>query len=100
MPRLLAPSSSTRSSALPSPNDLHDAQALHGSPGLFLASAAFFSQLIAFASKRAVVVLPVPRGPENRYACDTLCEANALISVRVTTFWPETSAKHCGRHLR
>ena len=66
MPRLLAPSISTRSSALPSPNDTHDGHSLQGSPGLFFAVTAFFSQLIAFASRRAVVVLPVPRGPANR----------------------------------
>ena len=27
-----------------------------------------FSQFTAFASKRAMVVLPVPRGPQNKYA--------------------------------
>ena len=67
---------------------LHDGHSLHGSPGLSSRSAAFFSQLMAFANRRAVVVLPVPRGPENRYACETLCDASALINVRVTTAWP------------
>ena len=42
------------------------AQALQGR---FMTSSA--RQLTAFASNRAVVVLPVPRGPQKRYACAT-----------------------------
>jgi hypothetical protein len=42
------------------------------------------SQFMAFASMRAMVVFPVPRGPENRMAWATRPAAMALIRVRVT----------------
>ncbi len=41
-----------------------DGQLLHGSPGARPSRGPV--QLSALASSRAVVVLPVPRGPENR----------------------------------
>src|SRR3990172_3116858 len=49
---------------------------------------------------RAVVVLPTPRGPENRYACASRLATSALERVRVTCSCPITSAKIWGRHLR
>jgi hypothetical protein len=57
-----AASSSTTSSARPSRIASHEGQASHGSPS------ATFGQLIALARIRARDVLPVPRGPTNRYA--------------------------------
>jgi len=54
----------------------------------------------ALASNRAVVVLPTPRGPVNRYACATRPEASAFCKVRVTASCPTTPAKTCGRHFR
>ena len=42
------------------------------------------------------MVLPVPRGPENRYACDTLCVASAFISVRVSNVLPGDVGKALG----
>jgi hypothetical protein len=48
------------SMALPALNAWHMAQVLHGSPSTGL------RQFIAFARIRPVLVLPVPRGPQNK----------------------------------
>ena len=57
---VLAASSSMTSKLVPASTDLHDSHSQHGSPS------SGFSQLRTFARMRADVVLPVPRGPENR----------------------------------
>src|SRR5580704_11530246 len=48
---------------------------------------------------RAMVVLPVPRGPQNRYACAMRFWVMALASVCVTCSWPTTSTNRCGRYF-
>ena len=60
MPRLLAASISMRSMARPASMFWQRAQALSGSPSWGL------RQLRVRARTRAVVVLPVPRGPQKR----------------------------------
>ena len=72
---MLAPSISIRSKALAEFISSHCEQTLSGSPSLG------DSQFIAFANIRAVLVLPVPLGPQKRYACETLSESTALRSV-------------------
>ncbi len=62
-PLFEAASISTTSTARPSAISTQGAQAPHGS------GVGPFSQLSAFATRRAVVVLPTPRGPVNRNAC-------------------------------
>ena len=59
-PLLLAASSSMTSKLLPSCTAKHEPHSQHGSPSFE------FSQLRTLARIRAVVVLPVPRGPENK----------------------------------
>src|SRR4051812_9567483 len=61
---LLAASSSWILSDVPSLNETHDPHLLHASP-----SGVLFSQLIVFARILAQVVLPTPRGPQNKKAC-------------------------------
>ena len=63
IPRLEAASISIKSKNFPASNAKHISHSPQGSP--------FFNlvQLSAFAKIRAVVVLPVPRGPIKRYAC-------------------------------
>ena len=100
MPRLLAPSKLPPVRA-PRAERLARSARVARLSRLFFASAAFFSQLIAFASNRAVVVFPVPRGPENRYACETLCVVSALIRrPRDHRLARDIGLKRCGRHLR
>src|SRR5579871_395317 len=48
----------------------------------------------------AVLVLPVPREPTNRYAWWTLPRVTALESVRTICSWPTTSANVRGRWRR
>ena len=55
-----------------------------------------FSQLSAFARIRAVLVLPVPRGPVNRYACATRSSAIAFVSVRGDVLLPEDLVERLG----
>ena len=45
----------------------------------------------------AMLVLPVPRDPTNRYAWWTCPCSTAFRSVRTTCSWPTTSAKVRGR---
>ena len=54
-------------------------------------------QLRALARMRAMLVLPVPRGPANTYPWATVFSVMALVSVRATWSWPTTSANVCGR---
>src|SRR5438876_5324444 len=49
---------------------------------------------------RAVEVLPVPRGPQNRKACDSRPSRTAPTKARTTCSWPTTSSGDCGRYLR
>ena len=72
MPRLLAASISMRSSARPSRIETHASQRSHGSPSWR------FVQLRALARIRASDVLPVPRGPTNRIACETRSGADGV----------------------
>ena len=44
-----------------------------------------WAQLSAFANSRALVVLPTPRVPENKYACAT--RSNSMAFFRVRTMW-------------
>src|SRR5437868_5554976 len=57
-------------------------------------------QLAALASRRAALVLPTPRGPVKRYACEILPDAMAFLSVRTTGSWPTSSSNVCERYLR
>ena len=57
---LLAPSISIRSRALPSLTDMHESQILSGSPSVGS------KQFKALANTLAVLVFPVPRGPQNK----------------------------------
>ena len=45
-------------------------------------------------------VLPVPRGPANRKACDILPRLIAFFNVSVIAVCPTTPSKVRGRHLR
>src|ERR1044071_1181753 len=94
MPRLLAPSISRTFIELPATISL---QLLHSSQGVTVGP---FSQFNALAKMRAVVVLPVPRGPTNRYAWAMRLFLIAFLSVWVMCSWPMTSSNCCGLHLR
>src|SRR6266852_2886575 len=93
-PPLEAASISTRSRARLSRAATHSAQVLHGSPS------SAFGQLTARNRILAALVLPVPRGPVNRYACDGRPSLTAFFSVRVTCSWPTISSKRRGRQRR
>ncbi len=60
MPRLLAPSISSTSMLRLWAISAHEAQALHGT------GVGPWAQFSDLARRRATVVLPTPRGPENR----------------------------------
>src|SRR5580704_13828743 len=73
---------------------VHASHVPHGSPpGLT-------RQFSALPTMRATVVLPQPRGPQNKNAWCTRLVANALPSVRVTCSCPTTSENALGRYLR
>ena len=81
-------------SRLPEPpraSSVHESQVPHG---VGVGPCAQFRQR---ARMRADVVLPQPRGPENRYAWLTLAAPRAAISGEVTCSCPMTSAKDSGR---
>src|SRR5690606_39139433 len=59
-----------------------------------------FSQLMVFARIRAQVVLPTPRGPQNKKACANWLLAIAFFKVVVMCSCPTTALKFCGRYLR
>ena len=46
------------------------------------------------------MVLPIPRGPANRYAWAIRPEPSAFRSVRVIASCPTTASNACGRHFR
>jgi hypothetical protein len=56
--------------------------------------------LIAAARRRAVVVLPTPLGPENRYAWASRSDETAFVRARTISSCPTTSANVRGRHFR
>src|SRR5690606_38223188 len=58
------------------------------------------SQFKQRAKMRADVVLPQPRGPENKYAWFTRFFSNAVIKGAVTCSCPMTSPNVSGRYLR
>ena len=47
----------------------------------------------------AVEVLPVPRGPVNKYACEILPNVIALESACLICSCPTTSSSFCGRYF-
>src|SRR5688572_19225009 len=91
----LAASISITSSARPSRMETQAPQASHGSP-----SAPRAVQLMALARMRAVDVLPVPRGPTNRYAWASRSPVTARRSVVKIGSWPTSSPKRCARKRR
>ena len=92
-PLLLAASISTTSRIDPSSRPRQTGQTPHGSPSCGS------RQLTALARIFAQVVLPVPREPVNRYACEIRPAISSFFSVTVTCGWPTTSAKSCGRYF-
>jgi hypothetical protein len=93
-PLFEAASISTTSTDRPSAISTHGAQTPHGS------AVGPLTQLSAFATSRAEVVFPTPRGPVNRKACASCPLLSALESVRTTCSCPAISAKVCGRYFR
>src|SRR5436190_5796265 len=91
---LLAASSSCMFNDVPSLKLLHEWHSLHASP-----SGCRFSQLIVLARMRAQVVLPTPRGPQNKNACANWLFLIAFFSVVVMCCWPTTVSKVCGRYF-
>ena len=55
------------------------------------------AQLSERARMRAVLVLPQPRGPENRYACAMRPDSIVERRVAETNSWPASSPKLRGR---
>ena len=92
MPRLEAASISITSGWEPSPIVIQFWQWLHWWPKPS-------SQFNAFANKRAIVVLPVPLGPQKRYAWAILFSFNAFDNVFTICCWPATSSKVVGRYV-
>jgi len=93
-PVLEAASISTTSSSEPSRIARQASQVVHGS-GVIP-----FSQLSALARIRAVVVFPVPLGPQNKYAWAGFPADSAFRSVRQMWSCPMTSSKVWGRYFR
>ena len=92
---LLAASSSKMLRECPSSNvrqGAHSPQATRSSPR--------FSQLMVRARIRAQVVLPTPRGPQNRKAWARWSLRMAFFRVPVTASWPTTVSNVAGRYLR
>src|SRR5215471_19342314 len=79
---------------VPSLKLLHELHLLQASP-----SGCKFSQLIVFARMRAQVVLPTPRGPQNKNACASWLFLMAFFNVVVMCCWPTTVSKVCGLYF-
>src|SRR5690348_9075598 len=94
IPRLLAASISSTSSAVPARIARQFSHVLSG------VAVGPFTQLMQRARILAAEVLPEPRGPENKYAWASLPLSSALDSVRTTASWPTRSAKLLGRQVR
>src|SRR6476659_2849005 len=80
---------------VPSLKLLHELHLLQASP-----SGCRFSQLMVLARMRAHVVLPTPRGPQNKNACARCPVRMAFLSVVVMCCWPTSVSKVWGRYLR
>ena len=93
MPLFEAPSISIISSEFVLVISLHEIHLLQG------VGVGPFSQFRAFARILAVVVLPIPLGPQKRYAWATLSCFIAFLRVVVICSWPITSSNVCGRHF-
>lgn len=76
-------------------NDLQEEHSLQGSTLL-----TGFSQLITLARILAQVVLPTPRGPQNKKACANWSVWIAFCRVLAIWFCPITSSKRTGLYLR
>ena len=74
---------------------LHDSHSPHASP-----SGVGFMQFTVRAKMRAQLVLPTPRGPQNRYACASRPVFMELRNVSVSSFCPTTLRNVAGRYLR
>jgi len=62
-------------------------------------SGVLFSQFIVFARILAQVVLPTPRGPQNKNACASWLFLIAFLSVVVICDCPITVLKFCGLYF-
>src|SRR5436190_641084 len=91
---LLAASSSWIFKEMPSLKLVQELHVLHASP-----SGCRFSQLIVFARIRAQVVLPTPRGPQNKNACANWLFLIAFLSVVVICACPTTVLKVWGLYF-
>ena len=91
---LLAASSSCIFSEVPLSKDTQLLHVLQASP-----SGVLFSQLMVLANMRAQVVLPTPRGPQNKNACANWLLVIAFFSVVVICDCPTTVLKFCGRYF-
>ena len=56
-------------------------------------------QLTALANNFATVVFPVPRGPQNKYACAIFFSSIACFNVVIIASCPATSLNVCGRYV-
>ena len=92
---LLAASSSKMLIDAPSFIDRQLSHSLQASP-----SAVRCSQLMVLAKIRAQVVLPTPRGPQNRNACGSCPVLIAFFNVCVICSCPTTVPNVDGRYLR
>src|SRR5678815_3009677 len=92
---LLAASSSWIFIEDPLLKETQDGQALQASP-----SGCWFSQLMVLASMRAQVVLPTPRGPQNKNAWASWLLRMAFLRVVVICDCPTTVEKFWGLYLR
>src|ERR1700748_2504994 len=79
---------------VPSLKETQEWQWLQASP-----SGLTFSQLMVFASIRAQVVLPTPRGPQKRKACDNCLFLMAFLRVVVICTCPTTVEKSWGLYF-
>ena len=91
---LEAASSSWMFMDVPLLNETQEWQVLQASP-----SACRLSQLMVFARIRAQVVLPTPRGPQNKKACARWLLLIAFFSVVVMCSCPTTVSNVWGRYF-
>src|SRR5579863_3276425 len=92
-PVWLAASISTKSSDFPVIISKQESHLLQG-------FAPFPSQFNALAKILAMVVFPLPRDPENKYACEVDPEFIELVNVCTTCSCPIISSNPCGRYFR
>src|SRR5690606_22863703 len=89
-----AASSSWMEKDVPFANDSQLAHVPHAST-----SPVICSQLMVLANMRAQLVLPTPRGPQNRKACANWLFLIAFLSVPVMCCCPTTVSKVAGRYF-